>query len=220
MTATNDFLGDSAEPILPNWEVGDGTFAFPEGEYYGAIGKLAPQYAKDADPRVSEPTAVSHEIWILKTLGEKGQQRINLKDGVVTMPSIKGVKLIEWYPNPRLKPNQKWKAAAFFGKFDCLSAVPSSTGEQPVKVVDWAKVKQKYGLVFKFSIIYVAAKDGSGKKFRNINNETITPIGTVIPADDMHKIEAIYDTKRAAEKAEQSGDVVTPASLDETDLPF
>jgi len=212
-----DYPGSGlVEPQIPNFEVGDsGGFSFPEGAYYAAMGKLIPQYA-DEDDLHQNPIAVNHEIWILKRLdGDKSEQRIDLRDGNVSMKT-KGTKLVERYPNPSLKPNMKWRAAAFFTKFDCISEVPNGANP-PLKVVDWAKVKQKYGIVFKMILAYSESKNQPGKKYRNIQYDSIEMIGSSITSEDMHKIERTYDMLKESEKVP---DQSAPAQISESDLPF
>lgn len=217
----DDFMGDPRDADIPPFEVDNVGVAFPEGMYLCALGKVTPLYHEGADPRVDLPEAVTNDVWILKYMGtaekKDDQQRILIKDGVVTL-TTRGTKIVERYPNPHIKPNMKWRAAAFFSPFSCIDEITSTQGTPPQKVVSWAKVKQKYGTLFKMQLIYSSQGE---KRYRNIKYDTLSVMEQAISAEHMHQIEKRYDELKESEKASEStGSGSPPPALTDSDLPF
>lgn len=177
---------------IPPFEVDQITSpAFPAGSYIGALGKIIPIFGDDDIPGKDAPIAVHNEIWVLKYLGVNGEvseTRITITDGNVIM-SDRGVKIVERYPHPSRMPKLKWRASAFFSKFECIDEI----GEPPVKVVNWNKVREKYGTIFHFTVSYSGGKDG--KRYRNVRDVEVT--SSRITVDDMKKIEQHYELIRA-----------------------
>lgn len=207
------------EPEIPNFGVPEQDFSFPAGLYVFAFGSIKGVFPENS----SVPDAVLHELWALRYMGNEDksadEKRINFVDGNPIM-STHGVKIVERYPNPSVKPTMAWRAKSFFSAFECLTEIPSGgpdvvTGNQKFeKVVDWKKVRQKYGTVFTARILYAEAK--SGGNYRNIDYRSLKITGTSIPVEQMKAIETKYSGLKALEDAGK--DVVKPAVVD--DLPF
>ena len=202
---------------IPNFTVPEQDISFPAGLYVFAFGGIKGVFSEDN----TIPEAVLHELWVLRYLGNEDvsadEKRIEVNDTTVKM-RLKGVKMVERYPNPALKPTLAWRAKAFFGKFNCITDVPTGevdeiTGKQFfTKVVDWKKVRAKYGAVFTALITYVESPKGSN--YRNIEYKSIKVTDNYIPPEHMKLIEEKY---QALQKENQSS-VDTPADVD--DLPF
>lgn len=225
-------IPDGAERIYPepnwgpSWEVPDIDVSFPAGEYIFALGMVRPAYDKDADPTTAVPVAVLNEIWVLKFLGTEEapmqQERIISKDGQVTM-GIRGTKMVERYPNPTISPGMAWRAKAFFSKFECISEKNFGAGDaerKGVKVVDWGKVREKFGTIFRGKLVYKPSKSDPDKRYRNFDYESIVVTGHRLEFLDMCAIQDTYATLKAAEDAKKAagGTAEAPASAD--DLPF
>lgn len=221
-------LGDAAEIEIPPFIAGDGAVSYPAGLYMGAIGRIRAVYPKDSDPRITPPEAVTSDLWIIKYLGTvdkpDSQLRIVVKDGKVITMSLRGTKIVERYPHPRIQPRMAWRASGFWSRFDCIEEIPSATGGSPEKVVSWKKAQTKYGILFKFQIQYSKSTKGDGKSYRNIqyDDSLISMAPMSINAGDMKLIEDEYERLKSLEKATtEAGTVSAPppgVSLD--DLPF
>lgn len=220
-------MPDAQEPIIEPFEVTDGEMSFPAGPYLFAIGKIKAMYPKEGDSK--EPEAVTNDIWVIKYIGDtdnnaKPHMRITFKDGVPTLHGIKGVKIVERYPNPKIMPKMSWRASAFFSKFPgaieeiTLASFDSDGNPQKKKVVVWTKVQSMYGLVFSGNIVYKPNKDKT-RNYRNFDYGTILVTDNKIPVDDMKKIEELYDSLKKED--EDSSKTSTPSAKDELEkLPF
>lgn len=218
---------DNVEEIKP-FETAEQEFAFPAGKYLCVLGNVRPVYPEGER---GTPDAVLNDIYVTKYLGTTGEPkdeiRITFKDGkpIFVKGGTRGVKMIERYPNPAKLPALKWKAKAFFDKFEgCITVITSgldSAGDaKNATVVDWMKVRQKMGTVFKVDIVY--GKGKGGKQYRNLDYESIVVSNTQVPLEDMKKIEALYEKTYKAEKDVAAGATSTVAapSTDVEDLPF
>ena len=212
---------DSNTP-LPNWDVPEGDFAFPEGWYICAFGAIKAIYPED-NPSI--PDAVLHDIWVLKYRGTESKPedvaRIRIHDGRVTM-NTKGTHLSERYPHPTKMPKMAWRARSFFAPFDCITEItlPSFDAEgkpEKKKVVDWSKVQMAYGRLFRMRLAYSKAKEGN-KSYRNIDYDSVEPLSEVITAGDMKIIEAQWDMMKKQEESTSGGSGAPPVKAD--DLPF
>lgn len=214
---------------LPNFRVPSEGVAFPEGYYVAVMGGVQPVYPKDQEvAKNTPPEAILHTMWILKYQGTEDNpqddKRITLKDGKVNMGSIRGVKLIERYPNPTLKPKMAWRMKAFFDNFpDVMEEV--STGRtdpngKPVveRYVNWNKVKLLYGRVVRIKLVYVKDRTDPNKSYRNIAYDDVEVFENVVPADDMKKIEGMFHALKSAEEQEKENPTAPPPDAD--DLPF
>lgn len=208
------------EQDIPNFEVPEEELRFPEGFYLCALGGLKPLYSQN-DPQELE--AVTNDIWVLKfsgtTLNPANEMRIVIKDNNVVM-GTHGVRIVERYPNPKIMPKLAWRMRAFFSKLDCITEREITVGEakETKREVDWKKVREKYGTVFRMNVIYQKGKNG--KNYRNIDYESLELLGQSISADHMKMIEEKYSALRALEESESSGGAPaeTPPGLE--DLPF
>jgi hypothetical protein len=217
----SEVVGMPNPPDIQPFDVTESESAFPAGRYLFALGGIHAVYPKDEATSVAD--AVLNDIWVLKFLGntdgDKPVIRIAMKDGKPIM-EIRGSKISERYPNPAKMPNMSWKAAAFFSKFEgVIEQIPlggfDANGDvKTKKVVDWKKVAQKYGTVFTASIVYSKSKK-DGKSYRNFDYETLVVTAQAIPADDIRKIEEMYDSLKAQSKAH-----VEAAPEKVEDLPF
>lgn len=213
---TNPFITSDID--IPNFTVPEQDFAFPAGLYVFAFGEIKGVFSEGN----TFPEAVLHELWVLRYLGNEDmaadEKRIEVIDNFVRM-GLRGVKLVERYPNPALKPTLAWRAKSFFSKFDCITDVPTGemdevTGKQFfTKVVDWKKVKAKYGVIFTAVVTYVESPKGGN--YRNIDYKSIKPTGTFVPPEHMKLIEEKYEALRELENQSMPG---KPASAE--DLPF
>ena len=229
MSDPNIDILNATQDIAP-FDVTDSDQAFPAGNYLFALGGINAVYPKD-NPEAKDPDAVNSDVWALKYLGgsdnnAKPSVRITIKDGKVIMDSIRGVKIVERYPHPRLFPKMQFKASGFFSKFDgCIEEVEvggfdASGDVKKKKIINWKKVQAKYGTVFQATLHYTKVRPKPGKKaddrsFRNFDYTTITPTAAVIPADDMRKIEEMYDSLKKQSEAQ-----TTEAPPSASDLPF
>ena len=105
----------SGEQDIQPFEVTNAEMSYPPGRYLWALGKIKALYPQDSDS--IEPEAVTNDLWVVKYIGgtdnnAKPHMRITFKDGVPTLHGIKGVKLVERYPNPKIMPKMSWRAAA------------------------------------------------------------------------------------------------------------
>ena len=202
------------ESKIPNWEVPDEQTRFPEGYYLCALGKVFPIYKKD-DPSIIE--AVGNDVWIIQyegtSLNPVKEIRITFKDGKLSM-GAHGVRIVERYPNPNIMPTLAWRMRAFFNKFDVMNEVKS--GDKTVKEIDWSKVGQKYGVVFRVAVVYQRGKNT--KMYRNFDYETIEVLDQHVSVDQMKAIEERYASLKAQEDAAKNPSAQPPESA--SDLPF
>lgn len=225
----SDVAGEA--PIdIPSFTAGGDGFSFPEGMYLGAIGAIKAMYPKDSDPRTTPPEAVTSDLWVVKYLGTSdkpdSQLRIVIKDGKCNL-TLRGTRIVERYPHPRIKPKMAWRASGFWSHFDCIDEIPAASGGTPEKVVNWMKAKQRYGLLFKFTIKYSAGKkaDGTTANYRNIqyDDTLISMSPNHVPADQMKLIEQEYERLKALDKANTEAGTASappPEFRIEDDLPF
>jgi len=216
----------TGEQDIQPFEVTDAEMSFPAGKYLFAIGKIKAMYPKDSDS--TEPEAVTADLWVIKYIGgtdnnAKPHMRITFKDGVPTLHGIKGVKLVERYPNPKIMPKMSWRASAFYSKFTnaieeiTLASFDSEGNAKKKKVVVWKNIQAMYGLIFEASLVYKPNKDKS-RTYRNFDYPTIVPGDSKIPADDMRKIEELYD---ALKKQDEAPSTSAPSADKELEaLPF
>ncbi len=214
--------------IPDNWDAGDQTLAYPNGEYIFAWGKLVPVFKEGQEDR-SEPSSIAHEIWVIKFLGNSevpAQARIQIKEGKALMAGTRGTKRIEFYANPKFQPKMAWKASAFFSQFKgCIEEITLSQfddkGElKKKKVVSWVNVKALYGTVFQCGLKWTKSKK-DGKMYCNFDLDTLQVPGARIPANDMAQIEQLYDSlKKRGEASESSASSATSAEDAVEDLPF
>jgi hypothetical protein len=216
----------TGEQDIQPFEVTDAEMSFPAGKYLFVIGKIKAMYSKEGDS--TEPEAVTNDLWVVKYIGgtdnnAKPHMRITFKDGVPTLHGIKGVKLVERYPNPKIMPKMSWRASAFYSKFPnaieeiTLASFDAEGNPKKKKVVVWKNIQAMYGLVFEASLVYKPNKDKS-RTYRNFDYPTIVPSDNKIPADDMRKIEELYD---ALKKQDEAPSTSAPSAEDSLkDLPF
>lgn len=207
------------EQPIPNFDLPSDDIAFPDGRYLFALGAVRPVNGEDGSLE-----AVLNDLWVIKYIGTEAQPandvRIKVKEGKEVLMSQRGVRVVERYPLPTKLPKLAWRAKAFFAKFD--SVVEQNTGKiddygQPIlkKQVDWSRVKTHYGQVFTANMAYVTGK--AGKRYRNIDYETIELTGQKIPANEMELIEKRYEEKRKAEEVTSAESTAAPGL---PDLPF
>jgi hypothetical protein len=222
----NEMLPDGVGSGIPdNWDAGDQTQAYPNGDYIFALGKLKAQY-KDTQTDKSEPSSIALEVWVIKFIGSSdtpAQTRITIKDGKAMMSGTRGTKRIEFFPNPKFMPKMAWKASAFFSKFEgCIEEIVLASFDEngdpkKKKVVSWKTVQSKYGLVFQAGLKWTESKK-DGKMYCNFDMKTFQASESKIPADDMKKIEELYDSLKKQDEAPATSAPTAEDAL--KDLPF
>jgi len=221
-----DMTQDLPSVDIQPFEVSDANVSFPAGKYLFVLGGIKAVYPKEGDSQ--EPEAVTNDLWVIKFLGNpddaiKPHTRITFKDGTPILDSVKGVKIVERYPNPKLMPKMSWRAKAFYSKFPTaieeitLASFDSNGDAKKKKVVVWKNIQRMYGLVFEASLVYKPNKDSS-RTYRNFDYQTINPTESKVPADDMKKIEELYDELKKQDEVTPSSAPTAESAL--SGLPF
>lgn len=204
----SDVFDSPTDFKFPDTPLPDDVVIYGPGQYIGVLGRIKPFYAgrdgKRAQPNDPDKyfANVSQDIWIIQATEDGGTdkqlfvRRITIKDGIVKFEkeSSHGVKLYESFPTPQNKLFDKlsWKAKSFYHDFPGVVI-----GEKGQKKMIWEALKQFYGQVIMFEIVYAQSK---GKTYRNIINvEMVT--AQKYDAETMAKVETLYDQYYAAEKA-------------------
>lgn len=229
MSDVLDDLAGSASPAegidIPNFETGETKPAFPQGMYLFALGHIRPKFIANG----SLVESVSQDIWVLRYDGEQiagdKEWRIHFDENkVLTMPSHRGVKMMEFFPNPELKPNMKWKTSVFYKIFpnvfvDAAGQVPGNP--KPVKQISWKLVTAKYGQCFSAEIGKNSYKDkeGNTKSSMQIIYDTMLLSQRVIPIEEMLRIEQKYEELKSQDSG-TAGSYSVPETAIDDDLPF
>ena len=193
----------------------DSDIAFPNGRYVCILGKIHPKWNDEKGGIES----VMQEVWVAKFLGTpddpKNEPRIAIKNEEAKLKK-RGIRHLEFFPSPVLRPNMAWKAKAFYGKLNALQeAPPNEEGKRP-KLVNWHVVASQYGRIFLCNMVY---KEWKGRSFRNIDYDSIDleDVRTISP-DHMNLIEEEYKRMTEESKAPEAKDTKPDTNLD--DIPF
>lgn len=203
---------------IPPFEATPEQPAFPEGNYTMVLGDITPEKENEDSPVIS---AVLQDIWVMSYNGTTDNIVEDVRISTVTTEqgksvkfnTLRGIRLVERFPNTTIRKDMVWKLHAFYSKFkDCLV-----TKEDGKKSVVWDAVQNEIGRIFTVDLYYNTSKKNN-KKYKNLKYDSICVTPSSLPASIVYEIENKYAEMLMEE--EKRAEDLERGFLPPADLPF